>query len=142
MNKREAFTLIEVMVAVMIISVVIAALLRLEGENTLLLQKAVKTESTLGFMTLLNQSSYGFENESLHLDRLVERFDIDDDLRRELKAIPVEIRYQKVERIDLSAMQDDVEKGSQSDAPLLLEIGKSVLKLPHTSLYVLRVTEQ
>ena len=106
---RKAFTLIEVMVAVMIVSVVIAALLKLRGDtNHLFMQiQQSQKQSTTGTFLLWNRN-YGLDDSSTNLYRLVENFDIDDDLRRELKNIKVEIKYKRIKDIELDMMTFEV----------------------------------
>jgi len=73
------------MVAVMIVSVVIASLLKLRGDTNHLFMQIQKSqkESTTGTFLLWNRN-YGLNKSNTNLYRLVEDFNIDDDLRREL----------------------------------------------------------
>ena len=144
MNKRSAFTLIEMMIAVMIISVVVAALLQLQANNTHLFERIEKKESLQHYTSLLLASKYGFENDSLTLDRLVERFDIDDDLRRELKKIKLKVMYETLETIDLSQMSDEdaleaENPDEEKSSSLSLEIGRSILRFDGESVSIMRV---
>ncbi len=143
MSKREGFTLIEVMVAVMIISVVVAALLQLQSNNTNTFVRLKKMQQTLQYASLLQGSKYGLENDSLTLDRTVERFDLDDDLRRELKDIHAKVIYQKLDTIDTKGFDDTVtDEQTQSEdeaSPLVIEIGRTVLQLPDSSASVMRI---
>jgi len=140
MNKKKAFTLIEVMVAVMIITVVIAALLRLQANNTHIFNKLKEDEASQRYLSLFTQSDYGFEESSLTLDMFIDRFDVDDDLRRELKDIKVKVLYQKVENIDFSdEIYDDT---NQTTSGLNFEIGRSIIKLKNGSSSVLRIKLQ
>jgi prepilin-type N-terminal cleavage/methylation domain-containing protein len=137
MTKRGGFTLIEVMVAVMIISVVIGAILQLESNNTHLLLKIQKDQEAQQYVSLVvGNDKYGFENEEVTLDRFVDRFDLDDDLRRELKAQKIALIYQKVEELDLSEIED---VNITSGAITSLEIGKTIIKLPHSSASIVRI---
>ncbi len=150
MNRREGFTLIEVMVAVMIISVVVAALLQLQSNNTYTFSKLQKMQKNLQFVSLLQGSKYGFENESLSLDRTVERFDLDDDLRRELKRIEAKVLYQKLDTIDTKEfdqeisqdMQEDEDSAQNDQNPMSIEIGRTVLQLPFGSASIMRIRIQ
>ncbi|MEA3228667.1 MAG: prepilin-type N-terminal cleavage/methylation domain-containing protein, partial [Campylobacterota bacterium] len=85
-SSKEGFTLIEVMIAVVIISTVIMALLEMFANN-------IHIFSTLTKKTQINQYSsffisnpdVGLEDEdALTLYDLIDDFDIEDDLRREL----------------------------------------------------------
>jgi len=93
----------------MIVSVVIAALLKLRGDtNHLFMQiQQSQKQSTTGTFLLWNRN-YGLDDSSTNLYRLVENFDIDDDLRRELKNIKVEIKYKRIKDIELDMMTFEV----------------------------------
>jgi len=137
MSKRGGFTLIEVMVAVMIISVVVAALLQLQSNNTKSFVHLQKLQKNLQYVSLLQGSKYGLENDSLTLDRTVARFDLDDDLRRELKSIKAEVIYQRLESIDIKEFDDSL--GEEDQSPLVVEIGRTILKLPDGSASAIRI---
>lgn len=133
-NLHSAFTLIEVMVAVMIISVVIMALIKMYSNNIFLFDKYKKQIKINEYSSLLvDNSKYGMEKKTLNLYNLVDDFDINDNLRRKLKEQKASIVYQEVNSIDLS--EDDNSSGSQ----LTLEIGKSILKVNDISTYLIRL---
>lgn len=138
-HAKSAFTLIEVMVAVMIISVVIMALIEMYANNThifSLLKKETKTDQYSSF--LISNDEYGFENNTLYLDDLLSDFELEHDLKRELKEIKVEVVYQELQRIDLSEQDEDDEAVVST---MVLEIGKSIVKTDDfsSSLFRLRV---
>lgn len=115
MGCRKAFTLIEVMVAVMIVSVVIGAIISLRGNASNLLMQIKKDEKSLQYASFLPWSKEnGIDSARTNLYRLSEGVDMDDDLRRKLKAIPIKIEYKKVHSYDM----DDV----------TFEIGETSLK--------------
>ena len=58
--KKKGFTLIEVMVAVMLISIVIAALLKLQADNAFIFTKIKRDIRANGFISLINNSKYGY----------------------------------------------------------------------------------
>lgn len=125
---RKAFTLIEVMVAVVIISVVIMALLQMKGNSShifLELNKRVKVTQFSSFFTA--NKNYGFENKSISLDMLLDDFEVESDLRRELKSVKSEVIYQEIKNIE---------------ADMVLEIGQSVLKTDKSSVGLLRLRVQ
>ncbi|MGB3961484.1 MAG: type II secretion system protein, partial [Sulfurimonas sp.] len=100
--RRHAFTLIEVMVAVMLVSVVIMALLQLFANNTHIfssLEKKSQTNQYLSF--LVTNPQYGFEDKRGTLYDVVSDFDLQDELRHELKNIKAELVYKELEVIDL-----------------------------------------
>jgi len=134
---RTAFTLIEVMVAVMIISVVIMALVRMHSNNNYLFSSYKQHTTVSQYSTLLiaNQE-YGFENKNLTLNDLAQDFDLDDDLRRELKSQKVELKYKMLRNIDLS------EESNASATQLFLEVGSDILKVNNESIATLRLRLQ
>lgn len=153
---RDAFTLIEVMVSVVIISTVIMALLELFANNSHIfstLEKQNKSNQYLSFM--LNNEDYGFIDDKITLYDLVEDFDLENDLRRELKDVKIELVYQELDSIDMSDYDpnedednpindeeinpNDKEQGSSN---LIFEIGQSVLKFEDSSAALLRIRLQ
>ncbi|SFV70776.1 hypothetical protein MNB_SM-5-1480 [hydrothermal vent metagenome] len=123
-TKRGAFTLIEVMVAVMIISVVILALMRMYANDTYLFATYKKESHVNDYASfLIENSDFGLENKNIYLYDLVSEFDMEDNLRRKLKEQKAEVIYKVVKNIDLS---DD----TNTTAPQMsLEIGESVIRL-------------
>jgi prepilin-type N-terminal cleavage/methylation domain-containing protein len=98
---KRGFTLIEVMIAVMIVSVVIAAIFKLRGDTNHLFFKIKEHQQESSMATLLLwNTKYGLQNDDPTLYQLVEEFDIDDDLRRELKKIKSDIHYKRVDTIE------------------------------------------
>jgi len=131
MNKRvhshHAFTLIEVMIAVMIISLVIAALIQMFANNThvfLAYKNQIDTNQYTSF--LIGNDKYGEEKKSTNMFELVREFDIDDDLRKELKSMKVDVDYVELKRINLS--ESESESGIEISSDMALEIGKSNLQ--------------
>ena len=131
---HDAFTLIEVMLAVMIVSVVIAALLQMRGETTHKFFGIKKMMQTNQYNTfLLGESGrYGFEKSSIHMDRLVESFDLERDLRQKLKALKVELRYTPLKTIDTAEFDD-------GGSGIIFEIGDTSLVSKEFTLHMMRV---
>ena len=137
MSSKRGFTLIEVMIAVMIISVVVSALIKLQSDNTFLFSKLKDDEKSQKYITLLIHSDYGLENKHFSLDRTIDRFDVDDDLRRSLKRIDITVKYKKLQTIDLSKNDQN---GSASGENL--EIGKTTIQFPNGSYSYIRVSNR
>lgn len=140
-RSKEGFTLIEVMVAVMILSVVVMALMQMYANNTHIfssLEKQSKTNQYSSF--LIGNDTYGFEDTSISLDDLVQDFDIHNDLRRKLKEIKVELRYKELDRIDLSEASSTKDENlkSENSSGMVLEVGRSILKAENASSSLLR----
>ncbi len=148
--NNSAFTLIEVMVAVMIVSVVIAALLQMRGNTSykfLEIKKMMQKNQYNSFLLSLSDK-YGFEKSSIDLNKLVYEFNIERELRRKLKSIKVKVDYKELDTID-TAEFDDTEKESddgqevQEDTTgIVFEIGQSILKTDTFSTNLIRVRIQ
>ncbi len=150
-KMRKAFTLIEVMVSVMIITVVVMALYAMNGNTSFIYEKSVHAmpvNQYLSFFT--SHAQYGFESEEGTLENLLEGFDVEDELRRELKAQKVKILYSEVRRIDMSEFgaeemqealgeQEEPIQKEQGGNSSVFELGKTSLILEENSGYILRL---
>ena len=135
--SKNAFTLIEVMVAVMIISVVIMALIQMYANNTHIFSSMKKQTKTNQYSSLLiSNDDYGFKDKSINLNDLVSDFDLENSLRRKLKERKVKVIYKELEIIDMSEQESDDE--SEVSSSLALEIGKSILQTEDSSTALLR----
>ena len=131
-KARKAFTLIEVMIAVVIISTVIMALIQMYANNTHIFASFKKQAKINQYASvLISNENYGFKNKSIHLYDMVRDFDIEDDLRRELKETKVKVIYKELRTIDMSEQDSDEE--IQTSSGLVLEIGKSTIVLKESS---------
>jgi prepilin-type N-terminal cleavage/methylation domain-containing protein len=151
-GHRKAFTLIEVMVAVMIVSLVIAALIRMQGNTShkfTQIQKMMQTDQYSSFLLSLGDK-YGFERSKIDMNQLVDDFDLESDLRRKLKSMTVEIEYEVIENIDTSEFEDtpsenntteedDVQKDTTG---IVFEVGKTKLLSNDIDLQLVRVKIQ
>ena len=121
--KHKGFTLLEVLVAVMLLVVVITALLRVQADTTQGFLHLAKKRQTIGYATLLQGGSYGFVKEHVTLDRLIEGFDVDDALRTELKQKRMDISYQREYTLDDAPPQEQAQEEQDKDAALAVELG-------------------
>lgn len=128
-SKRGAFTLLEVMVAVMIVSVVIVALLEMQGNSGHIFSVLGQKKKVNSYISLLSNSTYGYEKSRISLDELVSEFEIEDTLRRELQKHYVILSYK-------------TSAPTQGAAFLPFEIGESVVKFPDASVRLLRIRAQ
>ena len=137
MNKksyRAAFTLIEVMVAVMIISVVILALVRMYSNNTFLFSAYKKRSQVSQYSSfLIANKEYGYENKNVHLYDLLSEFDMEDKLRRQLKKQKAQVIYKVLKNMDLG------EESNTSAPQMSLEIGSSILRVDDASAALMRL---
>ena len=137
MTSKKAFTLIEVMVAVMIISVVIMALIQMYANNTHIFSSMKKQTQINQYSSLLiSNDNYGFEDKNINLNDLVNDFDLENTLRRELKDRKVKVIYTELETIDISEQEND--EDSEVSSSLGLEIGKSILQTENSSTALMR----
>lgn len=137
MTKREyraAFTLIEVMVAVMIISVVILAMVQMYSNNSFLFDSYKKHAKISQYSSfLIANKEYGYEEKRVTLYELLNEFDMENDLRRRLKQQKVELDYKVLKNIDLS------EESNESAPQMSLEIGESLLRMNKNSVALMRL---
>lgn len=137
MTKREyraAFTLIEVMVAVMIISVVILAMVQMYSNNSFLFDSYKKHAKISQYSSfLIANKEYGYEEKRVTLYDLLNEFDMENDLRRRLKQQKVELDYKVLKNIDLS------EESNESAPQMSLEIGESLLRMNKNSVALMRL---
>jgi len=156
-KQSHGFTLIEVLVSVMIISVVIGALIQLFATNTHTFssvhQKILHTNKTT---LLLGNTIYGLEDKKIDLAELVKDFDLDNDLRRLLKKEKVEILYTEITSVDFDDAAESIadaeaasgENGNESlieeagEATNTMEIGRTTLKIGDQTSSFLRVKFQ
>ncbi|QKJ23859.1 PulJ/GspJ family protein [Poseidonibacter lekithochrous] len=92
---KKAFSLMEVLVAITMLSVVMISLLQVKSDNIFLIQKSEEKAELNDYVSLvMNLEEASDRNENIFLDR-VYRFD-NDELRKELKPIKVKIKDDKV----------------------------------------------
>ena len=148
-GMRKGFTLIEVMVAVVIISLVIGVLLQLFSNNTRLFSSMRgHSELCMRSSLLIGNTQYGYENEKVSLADLVQAFDIDDELRKKLKKYRAEITYTPVKELDTRQKEiediaetymDDNSEGLKERA---MEIGRSSFEMDEFQTAYLRLKLQ
>ena len=100
---KKAFSLMEVLVAITLLSVVMLSLLQIRSENIYLIKKSDEKAKLNDYIFLsMNLNEVNDRNENIFLDRLY-RFD-DDKLRQELK--PIKIK-QKDKQVNTITMKND-----------------------------------
>lgn len=116
----------------MIISVVIMALLEMQGNTTHIFSRLGNTLKINQYTSLfISNNDYGFEKNSVDLDDLLSEFKVEDELRRELKTIKVKVDYKELKRIDMS----EIEEGSSS---MVFELGETSLDIDDSSASLMR----
>ena len=144
MPKRGGFTLIEVMVSVVIISTVILALLELISNSSHIFASLDKKSKSNQYISLIiANKDYGNEDKKATMYDLVREFDIESELRRELKAQKIKIIYQELETIDMSENESpEDEKEEATGNSMIFEIGKTVIQMPESATSLLRIKLQ
>ena len=146
---RKGFTLIEVMVAVMIISLVIGVLLQLFSNNTRLFSSMRgHSELCMRSSLLIGNSSYGYEDAKVSLADLVQEFDVNDELRRKLKQYKAKITYTPVKELDARKQEiDEITEPYMTDndeglKERAMEIGRSSFEMDEFQTAYLRLKLQ
>lgn len=102
---KKAFTLMEVIIAVSLLSVVMLSLFQVKGNNIFILEKSKENKKQNEYLSLVMDSTeYSKRNENVYLDKY---FNIlDDDIRREFKEIKIKIKDEILEEKDV--IYDDI----------------------------------
>ncbi len=146
---RKGFTLLEVMIAIMVISVVIGVLLQLFSNNTTLFSSMRgHSELCMRSSLLIGNKNYGYDNEKVTLAELVQDFDIHDDLRRRLKTYEATITYTPVK--DLDTLHEEIgervdyymDENRQSLQKSAMQIGRSSFQMDEFQTAYLRLKLQ
>lgn len=146
---RKGFTLLEVMISVMIISLVIGVLLQLYSNNTRLFSSMRgHSELCMRSSLLIGNSTYGYENKTVNLAELVRDFEINDDLRQKLKKYEAKITYtqvkelsQEIQKVD-KATDSYLEENMQGLKERSMEIGRSSFEMDEFQTAYLRLKLQ
>jgi prepilin-type N-terminal cleavage/methylation domain-containing protein len=94
---KKAFSLMEVIIAVMILSVVMVTLLQVKSDNIFILSKSGEKSELRDYLALsANLNSSSNRNENLFLSRIYSFSN--DELRRELKDVKIKIKDEEVNR--------------------------------------------
>ncbi len=131
-TKKSAFTLMEVMVAVMIVSVVIAAIIQMRGNSAFMYEQIDKNKHINQYLSfLVANEEYGYEKTDTTMKKLCDDFELDSELRREFSDIKLDIDYNEIDTLDMSEYDENSE--------LVIEIGKSVLSSKDSSASFVRI---
>jgi len=112
MNKicKKAFSLIEVIIAVLIVFIVVIGILKLQGQNSSMVQYILKRgNSELDNSLFLTEKVQRYSHDKKNAyDMLIDEFSIKDfDSRDLLKKIEKNINLTESEAIPISASEDD-----------------------------------
>jgi len=140
-RNKNGFTLIEVMVAVVIISTVIMALLVMRGNSShMFMNFSNKLELNQYLSFLTSNTKPNGDTNTTTIENILSDFNIDNNLRKKLKDIKVKIIYQELNQIDLSKNSDKNSEDNNSNT--IFEINKMILKTDKTSTSLLRLNTQ
>lgn len=109
-TSKKSFSLMEVIIAVMILSVVMVALLQIKTENIFLISKTNKRVKLNEYVQLsvdlkkVNEESS--EDIELFLDKKYPF--VNDDIRKELKEIKVDIREKKEDEYKIETPSENL----------------------------------
>jgi prepilin-type N-terminal cleavage/methylation domain-containing protein len=80
MKNRNGFTLIEVMIAVILLSSVLIVLFKINGNNISFISKLKNKNKESNYITFLNNDfKYSFETNTLNLDKLIQKINLTDE---------------------------------------------------------------
>ena len=100
---KKAFTLIEVLISISLLSIVIVTVLHVKQNNLFYIEKFKNSAKNNIYIALASAKKFknSIKDEKIYLDEIV-RFK-DDDIRKELKDIKVYLKEEKLKKIDLSS---------------------------------------
>jgi prepilin-type N-terminal cleavage/methylation domain-containing protein len=105
---KKAFSLIEVLVAVSLITTVIVAILQMQQNNIFFLEKFKNSSLNNAYISLVASTSKTKRNKDIILSDMVDLND--DDIRKEFKEIKIKIKDSS--KKDMELPKNDYVKGS------------------------------
>ena len=126
------------MVAVLIISIIIMALLQMRGHSAHIFSTLTQKQEINQYLSfLVSNKEYGFESDTLIAERLVKEFELERDLRQSLRNVKIDLIYQELDAIDLDETDDE-----NLSSGMIFEIGKTILKTDRSSVSLPRIRLQ
>lgn len=151
----RAFTLLEVAISAMIISVVIGAMLQIFSNNSNYFSGfEKKLDVTWASTLLLGNQDIGFDDKTEELKSLVSSTDMRMDFIQYLDDTEAKITYQVIMLIDSMDIQESIDERSEEEGDeysstedassdgINLEIGKTIFNVNDTSTYMIRIRTQ
>ncbi len=98
---KKAFSLVEVIISVAMLSFVMITLLQMKSNNIFLLEKSNEKTQLVDYVLLAGdiEDSSKQTNKSVYLDKLTQFKN--DDIRRELKEIKIEIKDKELDKLEI-----------------------------------------
>ena len=118
--KKVAFTLVEVLVSITLISIVIATIFQVKENNIFYLEKfkkSSKLNELISIATIDEEKQEKLRNKNIYLTKLINFKD--DDIRKELKSVKVKVKDEDADSQDLGT----------EDFDLILNITKSTYSI-------------
>lgn len=108
---KQAFSLMEIIIATILLSVVMLSLFQIKSNNIFILEKSKKSKEQNEYLSLIMDSKeYSKRNENIYLSRYLNIED--DNLRRELKQIKIKVKdeildkkTEKIKKFSLNVSQ-------------------------------------
>jgi len=98
--KKQAISLVEVLVSVMLISVVIVSLLQIKENNLSLLEKSQESSKLNSYISMVALEN-NIKDGNIYLSK---KFDFnDDEIRRDIKDMKIEVKNQKLEPLKFNS---------------------------------------
>lgn len=90
---KKAFSLMEIIIATALLSVVMLSLYKVKANNIFILEKSKKSKEQNDYLNLaMDSKEYSKRNVNIYLDKY---FNIkDDDIRREFKKVKIKVKDQ------------------------------------------------
>ncbi len=96
---KKSFSLMEVIIAVVMLSVVMLTLLQIKSDSIFIVSKNNEQSKLIDYMQLVvNMSNEEKKNENIFLDRIY-NFD-NDEIRKEFKDIKIKVKSEQVDSQD------------------------------------------
>ena len=96
---KKAFSLMEIIIATSLLSVVMLSLYKVRGNNIFILEKSKENKKDIDYISLLMETDTSINentNKNFYLDKY---FNIaDDDIRREFKEIKIKVKDELLEK--------------------------------------------
>lgn len=98
---KKAFSLVEVIISVAILSFVMITLLQMKSNNIFLLEKSNEKTRLVDYILLAGdiENSSKQTNKSVYLDNLTQFKN--DDIRREIKEVKIEIKDKELDKLEI-----------------------------------------
>ena len=96
---KKSFSLVEVLVAVSLISTVIVAIIKMQQNNLFFIEKFKNTANQNGYISLVVSNSKNLRNKNIKLGDKVTLDD--DDIRKEFKDIKIKVKDENTKDMEL-----------------------------------------